>query len=140
MRQLSAVLLISTVVFIAVFGVFFMRHVEGEAHIGPDCPISAIEGSSCDKVTTPMASVAFHMKTLLQPAVIPALAGILMLSAIFALALALLSDISASSAQVLFAYAFASAVPVRLVASRKIRAWLVMHEKRDPSSLIAMSA
>lgn len=138
MRPLSAIFIISAVVFIAVFGVFFMLHVEGEGHV--DCPLGAADGASCKNITNPFASIEFHMKTLLQPAVVPVFSGILALAAFFVLALtlALLPDAGVLGLPLLVA--FTRTISNGSTAIRKLRAWLVIHEKRDPSSLAAVSA
>jgi hypothetical protein len=138
MRRLSAIFIISAIVFIAAFGVFFMLHVEGEDHVA--CPLGAIEGNSCEKITNPLASIQFHIKALLQPTVIPTFASILALAVFFvgALALALLPNVNALGFPL--SVVFASANYSESEAVRKLRAWLVIHEKRDPSSLVAVSA
>lgn len=138
MRRLSAIFIISAVVFITLFGVFFMLHGQGEEHTA--CPLGAIESNSCEKITNPVASIGFHMKTLLQAAVIPAFAGILALAVFFvgALALALLPNVNMRNFPL--SITLASAGRNESEAIRKFFSWLVTVEKRDPSSMAAMNA
>lgn len=138
MRRLSTIFVISAMVFVAVFGVFFMRHIEGEPHVGSDCVLGAIGNTSCENILNPLASIAFHMKALLQPAVISIFVSILALAALVMLGLALLSEAGFSGPPL--AVALASAVHADYLASRKFRTWLTVFEKRDPLSIGAVSA
>ena len=138
MRRTSAILLIGVVMLVTVFGVFFMRHVEGQAHADSDCAVGAIEGASCESITNPLASIAFHMKALLQPAMTSAFIGILALAALVVVPLAFLPDVGVSYGPPL-AIVLVLTVFTRSSAARKFRAWLTTIEKRDPSSMVAMS-
>ncbi|OGY98643.1 MAG: hypothetical protein A2855_01265 [Candidatus Liptonbacteria bacterium RIFCSPHIGHO2_01_FULL_57_28] len=138
MRRLSAIALISVIVFVSVLGAFFMLHTEGEAHAGSDCALGAISRTSCEKIANPLASITFHMKALLQPAIFSAFAAILAFAALALLGLALLTDILASGPPL--AAALASAVSINSLAAGKFRAWLTILEKRDPVFLGAMGA
>lgn len=138
MRSFSAILLVGVVMLVGVFGVFFMIHAEGESHA--ECPLGTVESNSCESITSPLASIAFHMKGLLQPAVASALAGILAFAALLVLALTMTFLPETGTPTFPLALTLALASLTGHASLRKARAWLIVLEKRDPSFAVAMSA
>jgi|SRR3989344_6044809 len=135
MRRTLTLILLGAVFLTFGFGAFLMLHKDGEAHSA--CVTGVIGGVRCETAMRGAASAILHLRALTYPVVVPVLA----VFAILFFALAFLS-VYAPPKPAVISIRFPQLLRdlEDVPAERELRAWLSIHEKRDPSSIAAVNA